>query len=342
MSLFKKAVRSQAKLRLALIGPAGSGKTFSSLAIAKHLVPGGRIAVLDSERGSAELYASEFDFDTMELTNHSPMSYVEAIGAAEAEGYDVIVCDSLSHAWMGKDGALEQVDKAVERGAGNSFSAWRSITPKHNALVDKILSCKAHFIATIRAKTEYVQEKNDKGKTEIKKLGMQAIQRDGLEYEFTLVGDLDLSNTLKISKTRLNGVIMPGDIFEKPGEALASRIRGWLNNGAPRAAVPREEVRQFVADMAKPEAPANDPVAPVASMENGVITDTRVEPLAEAMEDAFKLYLRAMTSTTSVAELDRVAGGPGKPTKGTPEHEKATDVYKIHRRTLTAKQENAA
>ena len=286
--MFHKATRSHAKLRLALIGPAGSGKTFSALSLATNLIPSGRVALIDTECGSAELYGNRFDFDTMNLDRHSPLDYVEAISAAESAGYDVLVIDSLSHAWIGKDGALAQVDQQVERGGGNSFSAWRHVTPKHNALVDKILSCRLHLIATIRAKTEYVQEKNDKGKTEIKKLGMAAIQRDGLEYEFTCVGDLDSSNTLKISKTRLDGVIAPGDIFERPGAALAQKIRAWLFEGG---------------------APAPAPIAPPADA------------------SAFDAFVAAIVAAQDQASLDKAATGPGRPTKGTPEHARATEAY---------------
>lgn len=310
-SLFRKATREQAKLRAALIGPAGSGKTYSSLAMACELARlmkeagagAGRVALIDTECGSAELYAKTFDFDVMDLSDHSPLSYVDALRAAESERYDVVVVDSLSHAWMGKNGALAQVDQAVERGAGNSFSAWRSITPKHNQLVEAILAVKLHVIATIRAKTEYVQEKDDKGKTQIKKLGMAAVQRDGLEYEFTMVGDIDLSNTMKISKTRLDGVVMPGDIFEKPGAALAKKIYAWLMDGsAPRAPVP------------KAEPPV--PVTPPSSTE-----------LSDSIDAVFSAYLAGIAAATNQAELDKAATGANKPEKGTPRHVAAAKAY---------------
>jgi hypothetical protein len=314
MSGFRKATREQAKLRLAFIGPAGSGKTYSMLRVATELARlmretgrgAGRIGLIDTECGSAELYANKFEFETMDLTDHSPLSYVSAIEMAEREGIDILIVDSLSHAWMGKGGALEQVDKAVERGGGNSFSAWRTVTPKHNALVDKILSCKLHLLATIRAKTEYVQEKNDKGKTEIKKLGMAAVQRDGLEYEFTCVGDLDLSNTLKISKTRLDGVIMPGDIFEKPGEDFAKKIYGWLSDGAaPR---PRETPKP---------------------------TSTGSQ-VADAIDEAFAGFLKAIESAADLDALDRAVSGPGKPQRGTPQYDRAANAYVARQEALKA------
>ena len=313
-SLFRKATREQAKLRLALIGPAGAGKTYSALSIGTNLVPGGRVALIDTECGSAELYGKAFDFDTMNLTNHSPLSYVEAIEAGVAEGYDVIVIDSLSHAWIGKDGALEQVDKAADRDPrGNSFTAWRTVTPKHNKLVEAMLACKAHLIVTIRAKTEFVQEKNAQtGKTEIRKIGLAPIQRDGLEYEFTCVGDIDLSNTLKISKTRLDGVISPGDVFEKPGAMLAKKIYGWLMDGsrpAPKVEAP------------KVEAPST--------------------AVSDAVSDTFTAYLASVNAAGDLAELDRAATGPGKPSKGTPEHAAATAAY-LERKTKLTTQQGAA
>lgn len=304
MSLFRKATREQAKLRFAIIGPAGAGKTYSALSVATNLIPNGRVAVIDTECGSAELYAKTFNFDTMQLATHSPLAYVDAIHAAEAEGYDVIVIDSLSHAWIGKDGALEQVDKAAERGGGNSFTAWRNVTPKHTKLIDAMVSCKTHLIATIRSKMEYVQEKNAQtGKTEIRKVGLAAIQRDGLEFEFTLVGDIDLQNTLKISKTRLDGVILPGDIFERPGANLAKKIYGWLMDGA----VPTE----------RPVTPPT-PISPPPGV-----------PLPpNPVDKAFENHLLAMSKATTIAELDAAATGPAKPSKGTPEYELAVNEYK--------------
>lgn len=335
VSAFRRATRGQAKLRAALIGPAGSGKTYSSLAMATEIARlikesgrgKGRIAVIDTECGSAELYAKKFEFDTMNLDRHSPLDYVDAICAAETEGYDVVVVDSLSHAWMGKDGALAQVDQAVERGAGNSFSAWRTVTPKHNQLVDKILSCKLHLIATIRAKTEYVQEKNDKGKTEIKKLGMAAVQREGLEYEFTLVGDIDLSNTLKISKTRLDEVMRPGDIYERPGAALAAKIYGWLIDGAPSPAREPEPARESTRE------PASTPDPQPAVPSNAV---------SASIDSVFADYLAGLDAAQTLADLDKAATGAAKPKAGTEQHKIATDRYRALRAKLQPAKVGAA
>lgn len=226
---FQKATKRSARLRMALIGVAGSGKTYTALNIARHL--GQRIAFLDTERGSASKYSDVFEFDVMEPEAFSPKTYIDAITAAEEAGYDVLIIDSLSHAWTGKEGALDQVDKVARRNqSGNTFGAWRDVTPQHNAMVDRLISARLHIIATMRAKTDYVQEKNDKtGKTSVRKVGMAPVQRDGLEYEFDVVADLDQDNNLIIGKSRCPAVA--GMVVPKAGKEIASKLSAWLSDG---------------------------------------------------------------------------------------------------------------
>lgn len=254
MSKFKftKATKKGKHLRLALLGPAGAGKTFSSLAIGAGL--GERIALIDTEHGSASKYADKFSFETLELESFEPGTYVEAIQAAEAEGFDVIIVDSLSHAWMGKGGALEQVDRAKKRGGGNGFNAWGDVTPQHNALVEAMLACRAHLIVTMRTKMEYVQEKDERtGKTTVRKVGMAPVQRDGLEYEFDVVGELNADSELQISKTRCSE--LAGGYISKPGLKLAATLRAWLADAdpAPAAAPPREDPAEQPPEGPNPE-----------------------------------------------------------------------------------------
>lgn len=228
MSKFRKATKSKAFLRIALAGPSGSGKTYTALRMATAF--GGPIAVIDSERGSASLYASEFSFDVLELETHDPRRYIDAIEDAQESGYAVLVIDSLSHAWSGKDGALELVDKAKKRSKSrNSFAAWREVTPLHNALVDAILSAKLHVFATLRTKTEWIIE-DDNGKKVPRKIGMAPVFRDGIEYEFTVTADLELDHTFIVSKTRcplIDGYVSKGPAGEREAEIL----RGWLQDG---------------------------------------------------------------------------------------------------------------
>lgn len=239
MSMFKKAVRAQRFGRLALEGPPGAGKTFTALLIAKHLCPperdptSWRIAVIDTERSSASLYAGEVaDFDSAELGSHSPKSYREALTEAGREGFDVVIVDSLSHAWMGRDGALEQVDKrAAASKSKNSFEAWRHVTPEHNQLVDALLTVPAHLIVTMRTKVEYVVEKDEKtGKSAPRKVGTAPVQRDGVEYEFDVVAELDAENTLTVTKSRCSE--LAGKAITKPGRDVAEILRAWLAGAA--------------------------------------------------------------------------------------------------------------
>jgi hypothetical protein len=226
--MFTRAVKSRSKLRLGLIGPSGSGKTYSALAIASGL--GKRIALIDSEHGSASKYADLFQFDVAELTSFSPQHYIDALKAAVAAEYDVVVIDSLSHAWSGRGGALELVDQANARSkTGNSFAAWREVTPLHNAMVEAIVTCQSHVICTMRSKMEYAVEKDDRGKTTVRKVGLSPVQRDGMEYEFDVIGDIDQSHTLVVNKSRIPQ--LADAVIRKPGGDLAAQLRTWLDAG---------------------------------------------------------------------------------------------------------------
>ena len=223
---FHRAQRKKAKLRLAIAGPAGSGKTYGSLQLGFGL--GGRIALIDTERGSGELYAhlGEYDACTLEAP-FTPEKYVEAIQAAENAGYQIIIIDSLSHAWAGPGGVLDIHGHAADKG-GNSWTAWRQVTPRHNELVDAMLLSRCHIIATLRSKMEHVQT-TENGKAVIKKVGMNPIQRDGLEYEYTIFLDLDQNHMASASKDRTG--LFDGQVF-KPVPEIGRKLLEWLETGA--------------------------------------------------------------------------------------------------------------
>ncbi|MEM7125003.1 MAG: ATP-binding protein [Chloroflexota bacterium] len=228
---FEQATKEQIRLRMALVGPTGSGKTYTALSLATSV--GKNVAVIDTENNSASRYADEFEFQRLNLSHHAPDSYIGAIHAAEQAGFDFLIIDSLSHGWMGRDGALELVDKAAKRYKGNSFAAWRDVTPQHNALVDALIQCKCHLIVTMRAKTEWVVEKDSKGRSTPRKVGTSPIMRDGIEYEFDIVGDMDDQHHLVVSKTRCR--VLDGEVIRKPGKELAESIASWLSDGIPTA-----------------------------------------------------------------------------------------------------------
>lgn len=227
---FKKATKKQVKARIAIAGPSGSGKTYTGLVASTALANGGRIAVIDTERGSASLYSDYFSFDVLELEPpFSPKVYKQAIKAAEDAGYGVILIDSLSHAWEGEGGALDLADEATSRQrTPNSYTAWREVTPLHREMVDAMLQSKAHIVATMRSKTEYAIQKED-GKTKILKVGMAPIQRAGMEYEFTVVGDMDIDNKIVISKSRF--APLQSKVQLKPDINFFKPFVDWLNSG---------------------------------------------------------------------------------------------------------------
>lgn len=230
---FVKASKKQQKARVALIGPPGSGKTYTALTIGKDL--GNRVALIDTERGSASKYAGDVaDFETSDLDGHySPNDYIREIREAARAGFDVLIVDSLSHAWEGEGGILDQVDKR-----GGKFDAWRDMAPQTRALIDAILTYPGHVIATMRVKTEYVVEQVEKrgGRivSEPRKVGLAPKFKEGLEYEFDVVGTLDEENVLRVSKSRAPA--LSGQIIAKPGKQFADALRAWLDDGAPAPA----------------------------------------------------------------------------------------------------------
>lgn len=228
---FVKATKKQLKARVAIDGPSGAGKTYTALVLATALAgANGKIAVIDTERGSAKLYSDKFNFDVLELQEFSPAVYTQAIEAAEQAGYQVIVVDSLTHAWEGEGGALDLVDKAAARVQGNSYVAWRDVTPLHRKMVDAILQSPCHIVATMRSKMDYVQERDEqKGKTVIRKVGMAPIQRQGMEYEFTVVGDMDIDHHFVVSKSRCD--LIADKVYTKPTAKDFEPFVKWLDSG---------------------------------------------------------------------------------------------------------------
>lgn len=248
MSLIRKATRTQQQLRLALCGVSGSGKSYTALRMGHALLePGQRLLVLDSEHGSAELYAADanpdggvFDFDVIRLDKldggFSPRNYLLALREGAKERYPVVVVDSLSHAWAGPGGVLDYVDTVAERKKGNKFSAWKEGTAEQNALVNALLSYPGHVIVTMRSKTDYVQEVDSKGRKTVRKVGLNPIQRDGIEYEFTVTADIDDSHRLVVSKTRCSA--LADRAFLRAGKDVVDILKAWMEQGekpAPKA-----------------------------------------------------------------------------------------------------------
>jgi len=237
---FAKAERKKSKLRLALAGPSGSGKTYGALLVAKGL--GGKIAVIDTEKGSASLYSDLVDFDVLELEPpYSPSNYVSAVKLAEKCGYDVVIIDSITHEWTGSGGCLEMNEETAKaKYRGNTWSAWNDTKAKHRVFIDALLSCQAHIIVTMRSKTETAQVEVN-GKKQVQKLGMKSEQNDGIEYEFTTVLDLIHDGNFALPSKDRTGLFAPDCNPFKLSEDIGRKLAEWLDSGKN----PQDELNRF-------------------------------------------------------------------------------------------------
>jgi len=225
MSAFQKATKKKAKLRLALFGASGSGKTYTALRIAKGL--GGKVAVIDSERGSASKYSDRFDFDVVELDEQRIENYIGYINEAEKGCYEVLIIDSMSHAWQE---LLQEVEKIAQaQFKGNTWSAWSKGTPKQKSLVDALLQFNGHIIATMRSKTEWVIEQSN-GKNKPTRVGMSPEQGKGIEYEFDLLIEITPEHYGNVLKDRTGK--FQDKTIEKPDEKFGKELSEWLSDGA--------------------------------------------------------------------------------------------------------------
>ena len=224
---FQQATKENIKLRMALYGPPGCGKTYTALQLATIL--GKKVGLIDTEYGSSRKYAKLFNFKVLELSKFGPSQYYNAIESAEESGFDYLVIDSLSHAWYAELDAV-----------GSDMRNWAKVRPIERQLWDKIISSRCHIIATMRSKIEYdygSTEVNGKQKiTSVRKIGTAPIQKEGSEYELDICGLLDDQNTLTISKSRCPEI--SNGIFPKPGKKFAELIQTWLSDDSP---TPRQE-----------------------------------------------------------------------------------------------------
>lgn len=235
--MFEVATRKKAKLRLALAGPSGSGKTLSALMIAGGMTDGdwSRVALIDTEHERARFYADRSEWDIGEflyqplLAPYKSQKYIDyATAGAAAVGEDgVLIVDSLSHAWEGEGGVLEYKSEVAKKQGKNDYTAWDEAGKMQNALINSLLSLPCHVIVTLRTKTAYTMEVNDRGKNVPVKIGLAPIQRENTEYEFDIVLNLDRQHYATASKDTtflddFNAPITP---------EIGAKIRDWLAEG---------------------------------------------------------------------------------------------------------------
>lgn len=316
----KKVTRTVTKLKIAMVGASGSGKTMSSLLMGygfvKKLHPDytddqiwDKICVIDTENGSGTLYKGRtVSGITIGVYNYigleapfSPVRYKEAITVAENGGIEFLIIDSLSHAWSGTGGSLDKQGKIAEK-TGNSWTAWRDVTPEHNSLVDRILESRMHICVTMRSKTEYVQEKNDRGKTVVRKIGTSPVMRDGVEYEFTCVFDINDSHVASCSKDRTS--LFDGQYFTiAPNDG--TKLANWImeDDGAPAAKTAPAETKA-------PVIPELDDAPPFTDEDelnqNSDEDSLDISKLPSMVDAAIRAYMKDMTQEQKNATGDEI------------------------------------
>lgn len=301
----RKAERRKAKARVALSGPAGSGKTMSALLIAYGLTGDwSKICLVDTENGSGDLYANysndkngitigEYNVITLSAP-YLPSKYIQSVKVAEEAGQEVIVVDSLTHAWAAEGGLLDQKGQ-IEKRTGNGWTAWRDITPQHNQLVEALLQSKAHIICTLRAKMDHVQEKTPEGKTVIRKIGLNPIQREGMEYEFTVFFDVDQDHVASSTKDRTS---LFDSTYFKPTVQTGKQLFNWLEQGVEAPPPPQPTL----APASAPAASSPPPTAPLANEAQR----KKLFAMCKQMnwnDDEIKRFVNENTGKTSSKEL---------------------------------------
>lgn len=236
MSQLRKATRQKAKIRLGLSAVSGGGKTFSALLIAKGITGDlSKVAIIDTENGSADLYAHLGEYNVLPLVApYTPERYIAAIKECEAAGMEAIIIDSITHEWDGKGGILE-ISNSM---SGNSYTNWAKITPRHQAFLDAILQSTCHIITTVRRKQDYELVDKD-GKKVPQKVGLKEVTREGFEYELTMNLELDTNHMATASKDR-TGLFVSGIPFT-PTEETGRMIKEWCELGVELKPIPIEE-----------------------------------------------------------------------------------------------------
>nr|BDD44999.1 hypothetical protein 18 [Spirochaetaceae bacterium] len=241
MGMFQKATKTKSKLRLALFGPSGAGKTFTALSLAKGI--GGKVAVIDTEYGSAAKYADRFEFDTAYANDPSIDEIIEIIN--EAREYNVLIIDSLTHPWQELLAEIDQLAKAKYK--GNTWSAWSEGTPKQKRLIRAILGFPGHFIATMRSKTEWAATEGRDGKKRPERIGLAPEQGKGIEYEFDMLMELSTEHIVNVIKDRTGK--FQDKLIEKPGPKFGKEIADWLNEGVEPEPTVDELISEIQATM---------------------------------------------------------------------------------------------
>lgn len=277
----RRATRQKAKIRLGLSAVAGGGKTMSAILIAKGLTKGdlSKVAMIDTENGSGDLYAHIGAYNVLPLQQpFTPESYIKAIRECEEAGMEVIIIDSITHEWDGKGGVID-ISNSM---AGNSFTNWAKITPRHQAFINAILESKCHIITTVRRKQDYEISKDGDGKTKIQKVGLKEITREGFEYEVTTNLELDTNHQATSSKDRTG--LFTGQPPFVPSEETGRIILEWCESGSEVLPSPKESAIKRLKECGS--------LQTLAGEYNSLTTDLKADKDIVALKDELKLKLQ--------------------------------------------------
>lgn len=294
---FQKATKEKALLRLAIFSPSGGGKTMTSLRIATGMLRrmAGRIGLIDTEHGSSAKYADRFDFDINIIDDKTIPGYIAALNAAAAANFPIVIIDSGSHAWQE---LLAEVDNLANTTfKGNSWGAWSKGTPKQKMFVDAILSYPGHVIMTMRSKTEWTTEQNDRGKSKPVRVGLTPEQGKGIEYEFDMLVEMSTDHSANVIKDRTGKY--QDAVMNKPDEKFGEDIMDWLNDGAEPMAN-REQINMIALVCRGIGINNSDVITKISELLNRKLTSSKDITAAEA--NIVLVKLRQITGGGSISE----------------------------------------
>ncbi|MEU4231171.1 AAA family ATPase [Nonomuraea sp. NPDC026600] len=227
---FEAPVRVALKSRVVIQGPSGSGLTWTSLRMAQGM--GGTVGVVDTNRGSAALYAEHFDFVHLPMNSGKPNLLIEALAVAAEQRIHTLVVDSGTAFWSGRGGLMSQVDHlTLNKYNGNNNKAWGETRELEQNLFDALLSFPGHLIVTLRTRADYQLQDLGEGRMGVVKYGTKPEQRDNFDADFHFTLSLDMAHAGTVTKSRVLDIPV-GAAIEEPGEDLGKLVASWLGSGA--------------------------------------------------------------------------------------------------------------
>lgn len=235
---FEEAKREATPVVISVAGRSGSGKTYSSLLLARGLAgPTGKVGVIDSENKRSRMYADDPAIGGFVVSDLYPPytsdAYIRQIDEAEKTGVDVLVIDSMSHEWTGIGGAIEQADAINAKSRKPGPTAWIKPKVNHRRLVNRLLAAQCHVICCLRAEHKMIAYMDNGEQKFAESEHLIPEQEKRFIYEMTLSATLDNVTHLPVftkCPKPLLGALEDGKLI---GRETGEIIRTWVDGGAP-------------------------------------------------------------------------------------------------------------